>query len=236
MTGIDILCPHCGKHSSDPDFCSECGRPTAAAPAGAVPADSRGDPVRAGGEAGADPAACPDCGEPRSGPGARFCDNCRYDFQARRSFVPAPGTVPQTVPVPAAEPAPAAPAAFDASGFARWEIVASVDPSQRAPDSPEAPEGVPDRVFPLLEENLIGRRSEKQGVFPAIPLEGDTGVSRRHAVVTRNPDGTITLLDLNSTNRTRLNGAEIPPNVPTPLADGDVVTAGHWSRLTLRAR
>ena len=251
MADIEILCPHCGKHSSDPDFCSECGQPLApSAPAAAAPAPApSGRAAVATGPNGAE--LCPVCAEERK-PHARFCDNCRYDFQLRKTFdVAPPPPLPPSVPVvapatPAVQAGPAtaggpatgssaSAAPPDPAVFRHWDIVAVVDPALRGPDSPEAPVDAPERVFPLIEENLIGRRSQQQGIFPAIALEGDLGVSRRHAVITRSADGTVSLLD-HSTNGTRLNGHTVQPNVVTPLKDGDSITLGNWSRLTLRAR
>jgi hypothetical protein len=246
MPDIEILCSHCGKHSTDPDFCSECGKPIGPQTASAAdPADSvQQHLVNAGGVE-----LCPDCGEPRPGPHARYCDNCRYDFQMHKSFAVAPAAAPPapapfpvaplqvitdtTVPASSATAVP--PAAFNAGTFRSWEIVAVVDASLRQSDSPDAPVGVPERLFPLIEENLIGRRSQQQGIFPMIGLDGDSGVSRRHAQIMRAADGALSLLDLGSSNGTRLNGHEIQANVPVPLDAGDVITLGHWSRLTLRA-
>ena len=43
------------------------------------------------------------------------------------------------------------------------------------------------------------------------------------------------LLDVGSTNGTRLNGVDVLPGVRTPLRDGDEITVGCWTRITIRS-
>ena len=81
---------------------------------------------------------------------------------------------------------------------------------------------------------LIGRRSDKRGVFPEISLDADDAVSHRHALLNRTPDGGIVVRDVGSSNGTRLNGVEVEPLTDTVLKDGDVITIGHWTRLAIR--
>jgi pSer/pThr/pTyr-binding forkhead associated (FHA) protein len=69
----------------------------------------------------------------------------------------------------------------------------------------------------LGEEPLsIGRLPECDVVL------ADKNVSRRHAEV-RRQDGNIIVVDLGSTNGTRVNGAGVKERA---LADGDVITVG----------
>jgi pSer/pThr/pTyr-binding forkhead associated (FHA) protein len=97
-----------------------------------------------------------------------------------------------------------------------------------------APVQEPLRTFPLdLPELLIGRTDERRGIHPEI-LPNDTGISRRHAQFIRQHDGSFVLVDLNSTNGTILNGRSLEPGVPAPLTDGDVITIGQWTRLTIQ--
>ena len=92
------------------------------------------------------------------------------------------------------------------------------------------------RLFPLdLSDHLIGRRSDSQDILPEIMI-ADPGISRRHARLLRAADGTLTALDLGSMNGTRLNGLPLEPNIPAPLAAGDELTMGCWTRLTVKAR
>jgi len=253
---MDQRCPHCGQASTDAEYCSECG--AAMAPRAAAPAtptqDAAPPPVQTGaGE------ACPVCGELRPGPLARFCDTCRYDFVTHQPFGaapvagPAPAVAAPAAPAAAAQAAagsgaaatapPAAPPAADSPAAAssitaaprRWELLAQVDVSFRKPEDPE-PSDRSERLFPLdMGDHLIGRRSDSADIHPEVVIP-DPGISRRHARILRQPDGGLALVDLGSMNGTRLNGAAVAPNVITPLAEGDQVTVGCWTRLTLRGR
>ena len=71
---------------------------------------------------------------------------------------------------------------------------------------------------------LVGRQDPKVGIFPEINLT-DMKVGRRHAYL-RNRQGTFTIEDLNSTNKTRLNGVTLMPNPEYPLKDGDLLRFG----------
>ena len=115
-----------------------------------------------------------------------------------------------------------------------------VDPSldvEPDPDTP-CPTDTPERSFPLdLRENLVGRRSAARGIFPQIALD-DPGVSHRHLMVYRNPDGSLAVSDLGSTNGTFLNENPGPlePGVKTAVAEGDRLEIGRWTRITLHQR
>lgn len=223
MGGTGLRCPKCGGVSSDAEFCSECG--AAMAPA-AVPS-----PATAGPD---DALACPVCGEARPGPFARYCDTCRYDFLTRQPFsaaVPPPSPARFTP-----EPLPTSVAALGQQTLGQhWDLRASVDLSLRQPDDP-MPSDTRARIFPLdLADQLIGRRSDSEDIHPEIVIS-DPGISRRHLRILRAPDGSLAALDLGSMNGTRLNGAALEPNVPTPLREGDEVTLGCWTRLTVAAR
>ncbi len=233
-----FVCPKDPAHlSEDADYCSVCGTKIDAAPISAAPPA----PVRLNlntpsrnGAAAAD--LCPDCGLARH-PGARFCEVCRYDFEAHTSAAPA--APPALDPAPALpDPVPdAAPDPMLLPAIRRWEAVAVVDPSLYAEPDPAVPcpAGEPARIFPLdLAESLIGRRSARRDIHPEVPLS-DVGVSHRHAKITRQPDGSLILLDLGSTNGTELNGTALLAGVPTPLGDGDQITLGCWTRITVRA-
>ena len=92
------------------------------------------------------------------------------------------------------------------------------------------PVNEPERLFPLdFAENLLGRRSDRKDIHPEIPLE-DPGVSRRHAKLLRQPDGSLFVLDVGSSNGTYLNDVEVKPGVRTPVQPGDQITLGCWTR------
>jgi hypothetical protein len=248
-----MRCPQ-GHESEESDYCSVCGIAMAPAAAGAAPAGTAAPapprppaPAPPGTTVGKD--VCPSCGEPRTDPSARYCEVCRFDF-----VTGAPG--PPPVEAAAAPTAPgaaaAAPGAAAGAGTpdptgappapvsvapTRWQAVVTVDPAlDLEPDPAEpCPENEPERVFPLdLAETLIGRRDDRRDIRPEIPLH-DPGASRRHAQLLLGPDGGLALVDLASTNGTRLNGFEIISGARHPLKGGDEVTIGRWSRIVIRS-
>jgi pSer/pThr/pTyr-binding forkhead associated (FHA) protein len=86
------------------------------------------------------------------------------------------------------------------------------------------------QVIPLIgrEEFTLGRYDSNQPLQPDVDLNPhdayQSGVSRLHASI--RIDQQVTLQDLGSSNGTRINGQEIPANVPLPLSHGDVLTLG----------
>jgi pSer/pThr/pTyr-binding forkhead associated (FHA) protein len=127
------------------------------------------------------------------------------------------------------------PAAPPAKG---WELVIAVDVSLDTdpdPDNP-CPVGKADRVVAVDKADmLVGRQDDTRAIHPEIPLY-DPGASRRHAKFVLDPDGVIALQDLASTNGTQLNGADVPPGTRQRLREGDSVTLGRWTRITVRGR
>jgi hypothetical protein len=77
-------------------------------------------------------------------------------------------------------------------------------------------------------EYVLGREGHEQ-VVPDLNLNDygarDKGVSRVHAAL-RLDRGQVFLIDLGSTNGTRLNGQPLPAHQPTPLANGDELRLG----------
>jgi FHA domain len=101
------------------------------------------------------------------------------------------------------------------------------------------PDYCPERRFRLAgPEMRIGRRSASQGLEPEIDLTGpptDPGVSRMHAALIAEPDGSWTVLDPGSENGTLVNGNEIAAGARVPLHDGDRIHLGAWTVITIRA-
>ncbi len=78
----------------------------------------------------------------------------------------------------------------------------------------------PGRLLPLSEATLdLGRAVPPPGLLE------DEGVSRRHARVTRLPDGSLRLADLGSTNGTLIGGRPVDGR-GTLLRDGDEIALG----------
>jgi len=150
---------------------------------------------------------------------------------------PTVASAPPEAPVADASPLPVSTPPVSSGGLMRWEAVVVVDPTLYTDPDPDIPlpTNEPERTFPLdFAENLLGRRSDRKDIHPEIPVN-DPGVSHRHAKLLRQPDGNFVLLDVGSTNGTRLNEVEVLPGVRTPLRDGDQITAGCWTRITIRS-
>ena len=96
-----------------------------------------------------------------------------------------------------------------------------------------------ERRFALDADRVrIGRASASRGIVVEIDLTGpplDPAVSHLHAQLLRGADGTWSLVDLNSANGTRLNGAEEPISAETeiPVKAGDRIHLGVWTTITL---
>lgn len=74
------------------------------------------------------------------------------------------------------------------------------------------------RMYKLERVDLVLGRSDD------VPVRvDDEGVSRRHARIVRNPDGTVSLVDLGSTNGTFCNGERVRRRI---LQDGDKIQVG----------
>lgn len=245
-------CPK-GHTSTDADYCSECGAligpSTVASAMVAASAPLPGSEV------------CPDCQTPRTH-GARFCEVCRHDFEKGSSsghissaepavtIAPpsvAPGEQAVVAAVGAGDARPVASAAVDSAAAVsaslappapRLNVVVVIDPSLVEDEEirKQCPQDAPELVFPLdLDENLVGRRSDARKIFPEIDLS-DPGVSHRQLKLLRQPDGSFAALELGSANGTTLNGVALKPGLVTPLAAGDELLVGMWTRLQLRRR
>lgn len=85
-------------------------------------------------------------------------------------------------------------------------------------------------VLDPVHELIIGRRDPSEALQVDLDLGpyggSEQGVSRRHAAIRRGED-TITLIDLESTNGTYLNGQRLLPHQPRVLRDGDEVRLGR---------
>jgi hypothetical protein len=157
---------------------------------------------------------CPDCGVSREPAAGAFCESCGHNYVTGEQ-----GHIKPPSPAPIV-----------------WTAEVTVDPTLREDGSPEPPAGFAAAPLELSKEsNLIGRRSDRRAIFPEVALDADDAISHRHALLNRLPDGGLVLRDIGSSNGTRLNGADLKPLVDTPLKDGDQITLGHWTRITIRS-
>jgi len=139
----------------------------------------------------------------------------------------APIVLPIDPPVPSGEAVKGSPV--------RQRLLIENDPEQaREQDVHELcpPAQMVSRFTLDLAQVLVGRRSERRGIYPELDIS-DTGVSHRHLLLNRQGEGTFAVLDLGSANGTRLNGVELAPNVATVVKAGDVLRLGMWTRITI---
>ncbi|MGH9271056.1 MAG: FHA domain-containing protein, partial [Ilumatobacteraceae bacterium] len=211
-----FTCPN-GHESTDPEWCDTCGAKLGAAPTAAPSAGvAGGDP---GSAPSADPGAtptgtgtipstgavdCPHCGTPNE-PGALFCEGCGYDFTT--------GQAPPTTEESEAVEGTSGPAGEAPEG---WVMVVEIDPGWYHLKGELADQALPSpssSTVPLTTNTvLIGRTSQSRNLHPEIALDGDTGVSRRHAQLVHSTEGTWTIVDLGSSNGTYVVAGEETPD------------------------
>jgi len=211
------------------------GRPGVAATANGGGTDHGpvGATAAAGPGAGA-PSFCPHCSA-QLDEGSRFCEVCGYD-PTTGSLPEAPAVRPAAAPPPGPEPPPVA-----------RPLVAVITADRPYYDSHQInevqfPLGAPPRTIELPAAPVsIGRRSRSRGTNPELDLSGppeDPAVSHTHASLLPKDDGTWELVDHGSTNGTYLNESPEPvaANRPVPVAAGDRIYLGAWTRITLEHR
>jgi hypothetical protein len=124
-----------------------------------------------------------------------------------------------------------------------WWLVAAPDQSYFAQVETDDRVGFPlvptPRRFRLeTDRAMIGRQSVNRGIVPDIDLSApptDTGVSHCHAFLQLGEDGTWTITDPGSTNRTYLNDSTdpLPFDQPVRVSEDDRIHIGAWTTLRL---
>ena len=228
-----MTCPQ-GHASDDPDYCDTCGARIGGPGIAAPTADPTPAPEPAAPSSPPPTMPCPVCGTMRLGD-EQFCEECGHDFVSSS----ASGESGATVTEDAGEADPTAPLDGDRT---TWRAVIEADRGQYDRNTPADiafPSGLPERVVDLDRDCVrIGRRSEARGAHPEIDLAGppeDTGVSRVHAVLNRQADGSYTLVDMGSVNGTTVNdeSSPLPEGESRPLRHGDRIHLGAWTRITI---
>jgi len=128
----------------------------------------------------------------------------------------------------------------------RWEAVVSADRATFDAQSPDGtvpfPEGrAPHLVALEADEILIGRSTGTPSVRPGIDLSDtleDRSVSREHALLVAQTDGSYAIVDLGSSNGTKVNDDPVRADSPTPrrLLNGDRIAVGLWTTIEIRVR
>jgi uncharacterized Zn finger protein (UPF0148 family) len=249
-------CPK-GHQSTEADYCSECGAKIIGA--NGVISTSTISPnlsqtVSQDVSQEVSPTSksaiiCPDCSTPHEADSGNFCEICGYNFitdthgEVPISPIPPISSISPTLETDKTEQETekqkeeksSSPVSLTSSPITAWEIVITIDPNLRHPESPEPPINQPPITYALNKPvNLIGRNSKARAVYPEIALDFDDAVSHRHAVLNQQADGTFTLRDIGSANGTLFRGIELKPMVDTPLQEGDTFTLGHWTKITLK--
>lgn len=146
------------------------------------------------------------------------------------------GSLARTVGT-AAPGSPTAWTAVVASDRVYYETVVAASGPDAA--SLQYPRYCPGRRFLLTgPEMRIGRHSPSRGLEPEIDLTGpptDPGISRLHAILLAEPDGSWIILDPGSENGTLVNDREIEAGVRVPLHDGDRIHLGAWTVISIHA-
>ena len=235
-------CPK-GHESTESDYCSECGAKINGSPELAFAANSLSSTAA---QTDVSVIICPDCTATHEPDSGDFCEICGYNFvTGGHGELPLVGVnavmAKQVAPTPETPPStkkePESLAWFPSSSIIPClELIITIDQALGTPESPPPPTAQPPLTLRLDQEiNLIGRSSELHAIHPEIALDFDDAVSRRHALLIRQPDGTFVLRDIGSSNGTKLNGVELQPMIDTPIKEGDEFTLGHWTRIVVKA-
>jgi FHA domain len=205
-----LVCP-AGHESTASDYCDVCGL-SMEAPAGGEQTAPAGLSAVAVQPAG----PCPQCGAPGLG---RFCEVCGYS----------------TEPQPVGHAPESSWTAVITASRACYETVLAgggLDASAVL-----FPDDYPERRIPLTGSQLrIGRRSVSREVTPEIDLTGppaDPAISRLHAVLVAQPDGSWAVIDPGSENGISVNGAGVAVGDLVPLRHGDCISVGAWTAITI---
>jgi hypothetical protein len=202
---MTATCPN-GHVSETTDYCDRCGALIDA------PDEQRTPPSEVTRRSAA--SECPVCGTARVADD-RFCESCGHDFTA-------------------------APASTGRA--AGWELVIVADRhyfDRVVAQEIDFPGDVEPRRLALDQPELrVGRgRPGADSPPDGIDLTGaadDPALSRLHAVMARQGDGSYTIEDVGSTNGTEVNGRALPSHDPVTLADGDRIQLGAWTTMTVR--
>ncbi|MCA9775333.1 MAG: FHA domain-containing protein [Candidatus Eremiobacteraeota bacterium] len=228
-------------------YCEDCGAPLpvasgspAAAPAPiAAPPAAAPAPAPAPAPMPADntPAAAEPTREempavPSSGDGSTTCTTCGASNPAGETYcedcgAALPGASAQT-PIPAATiadtPPPITPTPAVVPSTPQEAVAAAASGRPRLESTETG------QTFILSkDENLVGRRSPVDGIFPEVDLteaDKDSYISRRHGKIIMGEQGAV-YEDLGSSNGSFHNGSRLQQGVQAKLSEGDNLRLGR---------
>jgi hypothetical protein len=175
-----------------------------------------------------------------------FCEVCGLDFVSGKM-----PTAPDPTPVPTSVGGAAAAAgASSVTGTlvqrapSGWTAIVGADrvffDGNVTAGVVAFPDAAGAREIPLSgDEVSVGRRSESKGYYPDVDLSSpvdDPAVSRRHAALQRQADGSWAVIDVGSTNGTWINDEDEPlaHGVVRALHHGDRILLGAFTCITIR--
>ncbi len=184
--------------------------------------------------------ACPQCQgdyDPNLG---TFCENCGYNIALGlpNPISPHPEAIGKDsgAGIEVAAPEHALPDAVGSSTAIAWTLEIAIDATLHDPQfSPEAPQQPSQRLLLQKMQTLLGRTHARKAIYPDLSLDFDDAISCRHLMLMIQPDGSLRLRDLGSSNGTFLQGQPLPPMEDHPLQSGDSFTLGHWTRITVHS-
>ncbi len=235
-------CPN-GHQSTESDFCSDCGAKIQGiaellllAKNAIVPSSPDIPTLTLTQKSTTAVENCPACSTPHEVESGNFCEICGYNFVTKSC-----GELPIAISQPSLKEVQEVQEVQEVEEQIKppviaWQILVAVDPSLASPQSPAPPANQPVIIIDLDKPAyLIGRNSQARAVYPEIALDFDDAVSHRHALLSRQIDGTFTLRDIGSSNGTVFNRVELKPMMDVPLQDQDEFTLGHWTKITIQA-
>jgi len=158
---------------------------------------------------------CTTCGAVNPA-GETYCEDCGAALPGASSEAPIPAaTIADTPPPITPTPVPSTPQQAVAA-------VAAGRPRLEARESGQ--------TFILAkDENLVGRRSPVDGIFPEVDLteaDKDSYISRRHGKIIMSEHGAV-YEDLGSSNGSFHNGSRLQQGVQARLSEGDNLRLGR---------
>lgn len=238
-----LICTVCGAENMEGSiYCEDCGArlpvasgsatpspapisapPATPAPAAATPPphEPAAEPTREAMPAvpasGGGDNVCGTCGATNAA-GEAYCEDCGAALGGSGASSPIPAATIAETPPPIATPPVSTPQT-------PMEAVASV-----AAGKPRLLATETGQTFILSkDENLVGRRSPVDGIFPEVDLteaDKDSYISRRHGKILMSDQGPI-YEDLGSSNGSFHNGARLQQGVQAKLSEGDNLRLGR---------